>query len=172
MWLRWSILKLPSGVSGGPFFSSHFSLASHTHTHIGPHLVISCFGCSIKLIAKVILTGLTGTLTAGCGDWAHRTSSPQTASIPLLCLGNGSILQTLLESMSALCALQRLACNIFQTNASVRIPCRQLLTAPCCTARLPNSKGPYCSLHCTWKCWSQPCLWGNIFTIYKHQKCH
>lgn len=128
MWVRWSICELPSGGSDGPFFSSHLSSAS---PHADPHPIISCSGCSIKLIAKVILTGLTGTLTAGYGDCAARASSPQTTLIPLLCLGNRSIPQTLLGSVSALCALQCLACNIFQTNSSNGIPCRQLLTAPC-----------------------------------------
>lgn len=101
----------------------------------------SCSGRSIKLIAKVILTGLKGILTTGSGGWAPRASFPQTLIAPL-CLGNRSIPQTLLGNMSALCPLQIVPCNIFQTVSSVRTPCRQRLTPPCCTARSPIHKVP------------------------------
>lgn len=75
--------------------------------------MISYSGHSIKLIVKVILTGLKSILTTGYGGWAPRASSPQTTSIPPLCLGNRSIPQTLLGNMSALCTLQIVPCNIF-----------------------------------------------------------
>lgn len=156
MWVRWAIHELPSGGSDGPFFS-HLSSAS---PHADPHPIISRSGCSIKLTAKVILTGLTGTgtLTAGYGDCAARASSPQTTLIPLLCLGNRSIPQTLLGSVSALCALQVWLVISFRQILPMEYPAGSFLPLPVCTARLPNSKGPRCPLHHTWKCWSQPCL--------------
>lgn len=156
----WSIGQSPSVGSDRPFFSSHLTSVPAPLTPVNP--MISCSGRSIKLIVKVILTGLKGILTTGSGGWVPRASSPQTTSIPPLCLGNRSIPQTLLGNMSALCTLQIVPCNIFQTVSSVRTPCRQRLTAPCYTARLPNSQGPLCSSHRTWKCWCQPCLQGTF----------
>lgn len=128
-WFWWTILLFPPLISICPL------------TPVNP--MISCSGRSIKLIAKVILTGPEGILTTGSVGWAPRASSPQTTSIAPLCLGNRSIPQTLLGNMSALCTLQIVPCNIFQTVSSVRTPCRQHLTAPCRTARSPIHKVPH-----------------------------